>query len=959
MAAAAAAEIADGEGGGNGVPRESGHSEAECSVGLDQEPFRSREGMVDPQTYGIRSQQQRAQRPNWADTTAEGESTGQSFLEQINRKTNSVDERGRDNKINDDDDDDNDKINGTTSLGTDQRRTIPETAHQHADRMEPSPGCFQCGRETKCPQNAFCPGCRRIRFLHSTIFPGVDVGNPMLGIGNLLGRTPVEQQGTRQVDHRGGKKTDEAFVASSSGRAAGEADPTAHERTPSNPGEQPQEGSDGVRHPHGVLALGPTSAGLFPTQLAGYSPPHNNFQKRESNCNDRSLLNPVSAMPCDGTHTTTTSRRVTSLTYCDPAADKHHHLNASHDPFRCQIGEKRRSTTDGPIRNSDADYPQVLSTQKCGDVEHLLRGRSPRVSRLETNDEGARRSFLVDVSKPRFSPDGWISRVMNGGHRHIPGGPKNTDQHLKLHLKRVPKFLVSTFTNLIEKHKVLEGQAWKELTSLFEDEAAMKAVFEKWRRLFGKMSRSKAGLTENDIVLSLAENLIREEDDPIAYMVVFTVTEEAKQRRRRIDHSVWLNDIDDILLQEEPMKTSLKSIPFATIEDVKRKTTRHAAYAAFDIEWWYGHLAIEAACARYLAFEADHQGTRKTFIPLTAPTGARRTPFIAGAILKSMVLEAAERAGIKADGIEADYDLMIDNVRLLSNLKAVRRWSTELQNVANEYNVSLVKLYEGQDEEYEFLGANIRHCPTRIRPLKKHEDKMKDFDIVNPTLRVVMQLFGVLMWLYCLLDLDKGQLYFFVKFLRRRLRKATLDFDEPADLWPSLIPGLSWQKRRAWPTNTIIDTTPTYHRTAFSDASDDGLGVVIMWNNKTLIHAEPWSPAMWEVHINGKEFVAVLVLLEQLLLAVTEDPCLNENSWTNVVIHVDNTSALAWASSGRFPRSDEVARWQGEARRLQKELEHRYVTTEFRWIKSSLNIADAPSRLFSRPRTATDNGYSE
>jgi hypothetical protein len=104
--------------------------------------------------------------------------------------------------------------------------------------------------------------------------------------------------------------------------------------------------------------------------------------------------------------------------------------------------------------------------------------------------------------------------------------------------------------------------------------------------------------------------------------------------------------------------------------------------STLDISWWYGHFAIPPGAAEFAVLVGS---TGEEYLQTTAFTGARRTPFVASAIVESTILEALSRIPIASISLERDYDIMIDNIRLLADeWNFLVQWTQALLEVAEE-----------------------------------------------------------------------------------------------------------------------------------------------------------------------------------------------------------------------------------------------------------------------------------
>jgi hypothetical protein len=137
-----------------------------------------------------------------------------------------------------------------------------------------------------------------------------------------------------------------------------------------------------------------------------------------------------------------------------------------------------------------------------------------------------------------------------------------------LHCKDAPKVAINAFRDLVLKHEVLTEKMWDGLVGPFVCGAEMELLFQ--RAGYPHAASVKdADIEDADLVILLKKGLVEEipRSEARAYMEVFTVPERGKIRRRRIDHPIWLNDVD-----ESELKTLLAghTLRFTSARDAKR-----------------------------------------------------------------------------------------------------------------------------------------------------------------------------------------------------------------------------------------------------------------------------------------------------------------------------------------------------------------------------------------------------
>jgi hypothetical protein len=184
------------------------------------------------------------------------------------------------------------------------------------------------------------------------------------------------------------------------------------------------------------------------------------------------------------------------------------------------------------------------------------------------------------------------------------------------------------------------------------------------------------------------------------------------------------------------------------------------------------------------------------------------------------------------------------------------------------------------------------------------------------------------------IDLPRSNFYCAIKFMRRRVG---ISLDQKAHIWPT-----AKQTFLRWTTalenkgsTTIIRHQTTQEKWAvFSDASDQGFGVVIITPMTTHITAGKWSPDETQRHITWKEAVA---LYEACILAKLVIQQTRPRLPPHIHFYIDNTSVLGAVNNG-CSKSYQL-----------NHVVHKILTLNIvkhmSYVASAKNIADLPSRL--------------
>lgn len=389
---------------------------------------------------------------------------------------------------------------------------------------------------------------------------------------------------------------------------------------------------------------------------------------------------------------------------------------------------------------------------------------------------------------------------------------------------------------------------------------------------------------------------------------VFWVPEPQKKRRRLVTHPVEQNNL--------PIETEVDLFP--SDEEILAGGLKPVA-ANIDMVAFFNQFELPEYLRDYFCFKSGGQWYRLA----TIPTGGREPPMIAQIVLKSLALRIQEATKVHATAF-------IDNLRFAGKPSQVEKalrlvyhiCKTELGMQINEpFDMNLIS------NTYTFLGIAFEKgkvsigeaAITRLRASSPIHEKS--------TLRECMISFGRLMSASKILQLSVP--YHIVKFLRSRVGHV---LDEPANVWPCLLPQWEQWLLAAKDNNPRDITRPNHGTTIYTDASMTGWGAVKLGTGGLSIVAGRWSISESTLHINALELLAVAKAVIELNL---RDTCLN--------IRIDNTTALAHikrrlATPGGF--------WLSAAKTfVARTLAERGIqVTSAKWIQSADNIADEPSR---------------
>jgi hypothetical protein len=290
---------------------------------------------------------------------------------------------------------------------------------------------------------------------------------------------------------------------------------------------------------------------------------------------------------------------------------------------------------------------------------------------------------------------------------------------------------------------------------------------------------------------------------------------------------------------------------------------------------------------------------------------------------------------------------MIDNLRMLSDdpFLLSRAWTTLLQ-LTSWVGITIGEIHPPalcQAQPYTYLGMLFG---KDVRPAEKIRIKLARFRdlLLNSTGENVEAVdisagFGVCIFASQCINLGLADQYYIIKFFRRvahQAHKRGWSFARP--IWNSIVVDwLSW-------IDTLMTASFTYAAfrydsrifRLFTDASDHGWGVVILFEGRMLSFGQPWSDAERRLHINIRELLAHRIGLH-IILNLFEDPELPP-----IVVDalIDNTTALGWATH----RRSRCYVANGLCAEIETEFRGRLTVRTLEYVRSEDNLADAPSR---------------
>jgi hypothetical protein len=411
-------------------------------------------------------------------------------------------------------------------------------------------------------------------------------------------------------------------------------------------------------------------------------------------------------------------------------------------------------------------------------------------------------------------------------------------------------------------------------------------------------------------------------------------------RRRLLGWPRAMNEAERAILRALEVFHHAK-VPFPTAASSRDTGMRFDAAASLDFKKFFQQFKL--LVWQFYAFL--YKGT---FYRLaTIPTGAVGPPIFAQ-VLSRAILALAIRTTAEAHDQVAS-DCMIDNLRLVSDdMHALRAAWHCMLNICDYVGITVGEVsppaHRGSSP-YTFLGIRFGTAAT---PSERILAKLQRFDALLSTGKAtaidLSAGFGLCIFASQALRRSLAREYYVIKFMRRVSRASMAhSWNRTVVVWPCIIAEwASWI--RSLRTESYTPRRPhPFTVTMYTDASETGWGVVLIYGDRAWSRGGPWSDAESKLHINVLELEAIRIGLR--LAAAILGPC-------TVNALVDNTTAISWASRGRSRNylANEIIKQMGqEAAALGITL------ASLEYIESARNLADKPSRAtqLRRPRSTT------
>lgn len=592
--------------------------------------------------------------------------------------------------------------------------------------------------------------------------------------------------------------------------------------------------------------------------------------------------------------------------------------------LRSPGSEERGSFPNGAEWHTDVDDTIVLSTSRCKNISDL-----PLSKRFQCGTRDASRGRNSTVCHKRIQT---LLRNLIGGARIGAGLPKNLASasdllQYPLHLKKVHRLIWDDAETFILPEYI---QAWSWARQCVCDERLLTAASPT------QCNVREAFLSDEDIVQLLAFGIIEKcTTTPRNTCNVFSVLELDKNRRRMIIETL----LNDFLLYAG-------EVVFPTLRELQLEIMNSEGAITFDFASFYNHFPIPSQVRDFFTFL--HNGV--VYQLMVIATGQRQCPAGAQALTASLTKQAigTERCTGSA---------YIDNIRFCGSRDVLDRVFIRFVSLCKTLHITINDI--DVDEVliapfstcYDYLGVTFDHGNKTTQLTTKTRGKLWNIldELKSPallTLRDVLRVFGNIVWAARVLSTPLAMTYHLIKFIRRR--SSTHQLDQIVDVWISLVPRIERN------ITFLLFAAPHVIRanaidrgiTLFTDACLSGYGCVLFMEGSVHIVAGNF---LQQESINILESralrygIGMLPYLQQL---------------TAINIFVDNTSCAGAFKKGRC--SNYIM--NNLLSSFHSELVAKNFLATIHYVRSALNCADGPSRLFENvvlPSTTRISSWQE
>jgi hypothetical protein len=436
---------------------------------------------------------------------------------------------------------------------------------------------------------------------------------------------------------------------------------------------------------------------------------------------------------------------------------------------------------------------------------------------------------------------------------------------------------------------------------------------------------------EVDKLIDMGHVAVIDPADVRGEVLVFTVDEVAKGRRRRISHTRSINEHTPRKDPEHPVRMARKT-------DVIQVVHAGDHMLALDFAGWFDQLSLCDEVSARMCFRVGERHLRL----LNVPMGMRQSVGLACAVTERL-LDFPRRS--------ASVLTCIDNVLFVGARDAVLADAAEFRArciaVGAILNEAEQELEELVVQRGEWCGVDLDLVAKTVRLTQKCVDRTRLSWALREqwTWRGLQSCVGLLFWSYGLIDVPVDQKFALLSFLSRvsaDLQQRPELLDTPARIWPSALDDIDdWVRRiEANAPRVVPDRSADFEWVIATDASLHGWGYFALCpaTGQTTSYGAAWN-ADARQQLGPLLGRSTFAEPRAVVNALCHWRCPARAHVKRVLVMSDNSATVAafnrGFSTGSLVMNQQIARLRRSLPSLDIELRH---------IEGAVNPADGPSR---------------